>query len=163
MSKFIEAAEDAGYTITERTFDTFEDASAYANSLTPAGAGVPDGQWGWDVSRETRVVYVVRHPSAPTPAPAPAPVFTSALPDPLHELFIELARDAENWGGTPLVDGNVDCPRDLLEELRDLEYIGIDPEGNRWEWVRFTAKGRRYAAELGIDLSIPDFANTKLA
>jgi len=72
-----------------------------------------------------------------------------------HELFMDFAKDAGNWSGTPLVDGNVAMDSQLRGNLSDLVKKGFitvfKNEGN--SWVDFTEAGKAYAAEHGVDLS----------
>ena len=70
-------------------------------------------------------------------------------------LFSAYANDAANWGGTPLVGGNVGRTKADCGNLTDLKKLGLlttfDHDG--YMWVQFTAEGVAYAAELGIDLT----------
>lgn len=69
-------------------------------------------------------------------------------------LFIEYAKDAGNWSGTPLVGGNVSGSKEDRGNLTDLKKAGLvttfKDEGNAW--LSFTDQGIVYAKELGIDL-----------
>lgn len=69
-------------------------------------------------------------------------------------LFLELARDAGNWGGTPLLDGNVSTDAASRGNLTDLKVKGLittfRDEG--CTWVDFTRAGKQLAASHGIAL-----------
>lgn len=68
-------------------------------------------------------------------------------------LFVDLAEDAPNWGGTPLWDGNVGGGAAANGNLTDLKKKGLiktwEDEGD--VWVEFTEAGKEYAESLGID------------
>ena len=70
------------------------------------------------------------------------------------KFFRELAEDAVNWNGSPLLDGNVRTNKALRGNVTDLKKKGLITteldEGNTW--VYFTDKGRELAEDLGIDL-----------
>lgn len=72
-----------------------------------------------------------------------------------HELFMDLAKDAPNWSGTPLLGGNVEITKEERGNLTQLKRAGLLTtrldEGN--VWVYFTAAGEAYAAENGVDLA----------
>ena len=68
--------------------------------------------------------------------------------------FIEYARDARNWGGTPLVGGNVGG------DTADKGYI-VNMKLRGWAktylegadaFLRFTAEGKALAAEHGVTI-----------
>ncbi|ART70536.1 hypothetical protein BTO20_20120 [Mycobacterium dioxanotrophicus] len=71
------------------------------------------------------------------------------------ELFLDYARDADNWGGTPLVGGNVGGSREDNGNLTQLKQAGLvttfnhDPGDT---WIRFTEAGRALAAEHGVEM-----------
>lgn len=72
------------------------------------------------------------------------------------ELFLEYARDADNWSGTPLVGGNVGgskADRGNLTQLKQAGLIKTDRDEDGNVWIYFTPEGRAYAAENGVDLS----------
>lgn len=67
-------------------------------------------------------------------------------------LFLAYAKDAGNWGGTPLIGGNVGGAKEERGNLTQLKrarliktfrYEGCD-------WVAFTDAGKALAAEYGI-------------
>lgn len=71
------------------------------------------------------------------------------------ELFLYYARDADNWGGTPLVGGNVGGAVEDNGNLTQLKKAGLITTLNdtsRDVWISFTDAGRVLAAEHGIDL-----------
>jgi len=72
-----------------------------------------------------------------------------------HQLFVDLAADAPNWSGTPLVGGNTSMDAQLRGNLSDLvkKHLVKVFRQDGFTWVRFTEGGRTYAAEHGIDLS----------
>lgn len=69
-------------------------------------------------------------------------------------LFIAYAKDACNWGGTPLVGGNVGGSTADRGNLTHLKKLGLlvtfHSDGS--DWVDFTAAGKEYAKELGITI-----------
>ena len=72
-----------------------------------------------------------------------------------HYLFMDLAQDAGNWSGTPLVGGNVGMDAQLRGNLSDLVQKGLVRvfKSDGLSWVDFTEAGKAYAAERGVDLS----------
>lgn len=80
-----------------------------------------------------------------------------------HDLFIEFAKDAGNWSGAPLVNGNVEVDKQQRGNLSDLVQKGLvivdetdDIVNGRRQidtWVFFTAAGVEYAAAHGVDLA----------
>ena len=74
-------------------------------------------------------------------------------------LFVAYVEDAGNWGGVPLVGGNVinvseQVDKGNLTHLKKLGLIetSLDDEDNT-SWIIFTAAGKEYAATLGYDES----------
>ena len=73
-------------------------------------------------------------------------------------LFIAFAKDAGNWGGMPLVGGNVEITKEERGNLTHLKKLGLVTTEEIMEnvgplvWLEFTEAGERYANELGIDL-----------
>ena len=71
-----------------------------------------------------------------------------------HDLFIEYAKDANNWNGTPLVGGNVGGSVEDRGNLTQLKQAGLittaKEEGHIW--LFFTDAGVAYAAQHGIAL-----------
>lgn len=67
-------------------------------------------------------------------------------------VFLAYAKDADNWGGTPLVGGNVGGGRKERGNLTQLKTAGLIEtwldEGNTW--IAFTAAGKNYAKTFGI-------------
>ncbi len=79
------------------------------------------------------------------------------ISDNAKALFVLYAEDAGNWGGTPLVGGNVELlslkqDRGLLTNLKRAGLITtFRAEGEMW--VEFTAAGRDLAVSLvGLDV-----------
>jgi len=71
------------------------------------------------------------------------------------ELFLDYARDAGNWSGTPLVGGNVGGTAQDRGNLTQLKRAGLlttfrSSDGERW--IEFSDKGRELAAKHGITL-----------
>lgn len=77
------------------------------------------------------------------------------LTDTSHQLFMELADDAGNWSGQPLLGGNVSSSKELRGNVTQLKRAGListqQDEGQTW--VNFSPKGIEYAAQHGKDLS----------
>lgn len=78
------------------------------------------------------------------------------------QVFINYAKDAGNWSGTPLVGGNVGGSKEERGNLTQLKRAGLittivdnEPgrDSARCTWVVFTPKGIEYATTLGIDLT----------
>ncbi|NDG28208.1 MAG: hypothetical protein EB120_13660 [Proteobacteria bacterium] len=71
------------------------------------------------------------------------------------ELFLILAQDAGNWGGTPLLGGNFSFTKEDRGNLSDLKKKGLvyTFKEERDEFVGFTDEGKAYAATLGFDLN----------
>lgn len=73
-----------------------------------------------------------------------------------HALFMEYARDADNWDGNPWVsEGNVRCGRQRRGNVSDLIKKGLittDEYEPGSDYVVFTDEGKRYAASHGVDL-----------
>lgn len=73
------------------------------------------------------------------------------------DLFLEYARDAGNWSGTPLVGGNVTTGPKEKGYLTALKKAGlikteVDGERNQCIWLYFTDAGKALALEHGIKL-----------
>lgn len=71
-----------------------------------------------------------------------------------HAFFVWLAKDAEEWNGTPLVGGNYTHTNrhdGLLTALKRAGLVVTHREGN-CAWVHFTYRGMEYAASKGINL-----------
>ena len=70
------------------------------------------------------------------------------------ELFLAYARDAGNWGGTPLVGGNVDTSAALRGNLTQLKRAGLIETwiAEKKTWMKFTAAGKAFAAGHGVEI-----------
>lgn len=72
-----------------------------------------------------------------------------------HELFMDAAQDAGNWGGLVPTDGNIEFTKEDRGNLTQLKKAGLvttfQDEG--CSWIKFTESGKAYAAENGVDLS----------
>ena len=67
-------------------------------------------------------------------------------------LFIELAKDADNWGSMVPTDCNVIVTSSQRGNLTQLKRQGlITTRVDEGTWVLFTEAGVAYAAELGIE------------
>jgi hypothetical protein len=70
-------------------------------------------------------------------------------------LFTELADDAGNWSGQPLIGGNVELTKEERGNLTHLKKLNLiatfNSDGDMF--VSFTAEGVAYAKSLGIDLT----------
>jgi len=71
-----------------------------------------------------------------------------------RNLFIEYAKDAGNWNGTPLVGGNVADTKEDRGNLTQLKRAGLITtfKSEGWIWVSFTPAGKEYAKQLGIEI-----------
>jgi hypothetical protein len=69
-------------------------------------------------------------------------------------LFLEYAKDACEWNGTPLVGGNVGGSKEDRGNLTQLKQAGLidtfKDEG--LVWIKFTDAGRALAGEHGIKI-----------
>jgi hypothetical protein len=67
-------------------------------------------------------------------------------------LFLEYANDAGNWGGTPLVGGNVTMDAAAKGNLTDLKKNGLlttfREDGEMW--INFTAAGLELLRSHGV-------------
>lgn len=70
-------------------------------------------------------------------------------------LFLEYAKDADNWSGQPLVGGNVGGSKEDRGNITQLKRAGLIrtsiDEGHTW--LSFTPEGKALAAQHGVDLS----------
>jgi len=66
-------------------------------------------------------------------------------------LFKELATDAPNWHGEPLLDISSPEDKGYLTALKKLELITTSSDEG-WTWARFTKLGEELAYELAIPL-----------
>lgn len=70
------------------------------------------------------------------------------------KIFLAYADDADNWGGTPLVGGNVGGSKEERGNLTQLKQAGLietfREEGHLW--LDFTDAGKALAAEHGITI-----------
>lgn len=70
------------------------------------------------------------------------------------KLFLEFARDAGNWSGTPCVGGNVGGSKEQRGNITQLKKAGLITtfvdEGQTW--VSFTPAGKAFAKQHGVDL-----------
>ncbi len=67
-----------------------------------------------------------------------------------NALFLELARDANNWGGTPMLEIS-NAERGNLTQLKQ-EGLITTFKSDGIPWVSFTDKGLSYAKENGIEI-----------
>lgn len=68
------------------------------------------------------------------------------------ELFVDLANDAGNWSGQPMLNGNVRTDKALAGNITDLKKKGlITTEVDEGQtWVQFTDAGVALAATFGV-------------
>lgn len=71
-------------------------------------------------------------------------------------LFIAYFKDAGNWGGTPLVGGNVGGTKEDRGNLTQLKkegliYTKIDGDRSDLQWLYFTELGLQYAESIGLE------------
>lgn len=73
------------------------------------------------------------------------------------ELFLAYANDAGEWGGCPLVGGNVGQGKAARGNLTQLKKEGLLTtfESDNLAWVSFTQKGIALAATHGITIEPP--------
>lgn len=67
-----------------------------------------------------------------------------------HSLFAKFWDDAPNWGGEPLVNGNVKVGKSERGNLSDLlqkELVESFDDGEGCTWLQFTKIGIQYAAD----------------
>ena len=69
-------------------------------------------------------------------------------------LFLAYAKDAGNWGGTPLVGGNVAQTATHNGNLTHLKKFGLLStfRSDGWMWISFTDLGKAFAKENGINI-----------
>lgn len=67
-------------------------------------------------------------------------------------LFLEYAEDAVNWGGTPLLGGNVEHVAEDQGNLTQLKRAGLlkTSEDDGDVWIHFTLMGYGLAAKHGV-------------
>lgn len=70
------------------------------------------------------------------------------------QLFIRFAKDAGNWNGTPLLDGNFSIGSALRGNLTQLKKAGLVAtfKDDGCTWVEFPAAGIALAAAHGITI-----------
>lgn len=78
---------------------------------------------------------------------------TNTLTAASHELFMQLARDAGNWNGCPMVDVTPEQRGNLTDLKRSGLLSTFTDEGI--VWADFTEAGRKYAAEHGVTVRMP--------
>jgi hypothetical protein len=71
------------------------------------------------------------------------------------EVFMAYAKDAGNWSGTPLVGGNVGGSKEERGNLTQLKKVGLitTDVDDGLTWIYFTDAGKKFATEMGCDLS----------
>jgi len=71
-------------------------------------------------------------------------------------LFLEYAKDAPNWSGTPLVGGNVGGTKEERGNLTQLKKAGLivtwKSEDGPWTWLQFTREGVKFAEANGVKM-----------
>ena len=68
------------------------------------------------------------------------------------ELFLDYARDAANWSGTPCIGGNVGGSKEDRGNLTQLKRAGLIKtfRYERCDWISFTPAGEALAAKYGV-------------
>lgn len=74
-----------------------------------------------------------------------------------RQLFLDLAQDAGNWSGTPLLGGNVPATKETRGNLTQLKRASlvttqVDEDDRSCTWVIFTDAGKAYAKSLGVEV-----------
>lgn len=79
----------------------------------------------------------------------------ATLTEASKKLFLELAKDAPNWGGTPMFTGTK-AETGNLTDLKKKGLITTQDEPRRGQetliWVDFTVEGKALAKELGAEI-----------
>lgn len=68
-------------------------------------------------------------------------------------LFLELAKDAGNWNGMPLLAVLTPAEKGNLTDLKKKGLVKIEKEDGS-EWVIFSVEGLRLAVDHGIDFEV---------
>ena len=68
------------------------------------------------------------------------------------QVFLMYAKDAGNWGGTPLIGGNVGGGKEERGNITQLKQAGLirTEQADGCSWVFFTDAGKAFAAQHGI-------------
>lgn len=68
------------------------------------------------------------------------------------QVFLMYAKDAGNWGGTPLIGGNVGGGKEERGNITQLKQAGLirTEKDDGCSWVIFTEAGKAFAAQHGI-------------
>jgi hypothetical protein len=76
------------------------------------------------------------------------------LSSPALSLFLEYAKDAENWNGQPLVGGNVSTSAENKGHLTKLKVAGliVTFPCDGCLWLDFTPAGKALALDHGISI-----------
>ena len=71
-----------------------------------------------------------------------------------HELFMEYAKDADKWGGTPLFEGMIDGSNEDYVNFSQLKEAGLitTERSGGYVWVILTDAGKAYAKENGTEI-----------
>lgn len=87
------------------------------------------------------------------------PLITPTLTADSLRLFKDIANDAGNWGGTPMVGGNVCTTKADLGNLTDLKKHGLLStfESDGCYFIDFTPAGLALAFVHGIQIRQADF------
>lgn len=86
--------------------------------------------------------------------PRPIVTLRIQITDRSKALFLDYAKDADNWSGTPLVGGNLGGSAEDRGNLTQLKQAGLimTNQDGRDTWIYFTSLGRKYAAEHGVKI-----------
>lgn len=84
-----------------------------------------------------------------TPVPLGIPITRESM-----RVFLDYAKDAGNWSGTPMVGGNVGGTKEERGNLTQLKQAGLITTFvyNGLTWVDFTTEGKALAARLGAPI-----------
>lgn len=71
------------------------------------------------------------------------------------QLFLAYARDADNWGGMPLVGGNVSGTAEARGNITQLKRAGLIStfRADGATWIEFTTAGLELARRHGVELN----------
>jgi len=119
--------------------------------------------YGWLENHTPAIGAVVTDEMVALPQPAAVLGPVVALTPASLALFIEFAKDACNYSGTPEVGGNVHMNAARRGNLTDLKKQGLVrtftvPYDGPEIWLEFTPRGVAYAKFLGLDTFAFDYA-----
>jgi len=79
---------------------------------------------------------------------------TANITEASKAVFVRFADDAVNWSGYPMIGGNVVLSESEKGNFTHLKKLGLlnTFEDERWQYVKFTQEGLRYAESLGYNV-----------